>query len=436
MSTPLAATTIAAAALLRPASKLESERATSSAASANANHVRESAEDKQKRKQIEAQNTRYPPGVYPDINTIRNAIPPHCFQPSLWISCGYLLRDMLLIGATAYVAIAFIPKIEDFYVRCAAWVAYGFIQGLFCTGLWILAHECGHGGFSLHTRINNIIGWAAHSFLMVPYFSWKFSHARHHRFTGHMEKDMAFVPRTQADHEDRWMVRLGLGAEVLEDTPIVAFVRLVIHQLFGWQAYLLFNVTAGPDSRQPDGKQWGMQSHFDPTSSVFRPSERIYIAISDLGLLIMGGFIYYGASVLGWSTMALLYLVPYLWVHHWLVAITYLHHTHPDVPHFDAENWTYVKGALATIDRDFGFIGKTLFHGIIDTHVVHHLFSKIPFYYAEEATESIKPMLGDLYRTEKGFMRSLWPAFTELKYVVPSTEVVGEMRWAKSKKTE
>jgi len=56
------------------------------------------------------------------------------------------------------------------------------------------------------------------------------------------------------------------------------------------------------------------------------------------------------------------------------VAITYLHHTHPEVHHFDAENWTFVKGALATVDRDFGWIGRHLFHGIIDTHVVHHLF--------------------------------------------------------------
>lgn len=56
------------------------------------------------------------------------------------------------------------------------------------------------------------------------------------------------------------------------------------------------------------------------------------------------------------------------------VAITYLHHTHPEVHHFEAESWSFVKGALATVDRDFGFVGRHLFHGIIDTHVVHHLF--------------------------------------------------------------
>lgn len=45
-----------------------------------------------------------------------------------------------------------------------------------------------------------------------------------------------------------------------------------------------------------------------------------------------------------------------------------------EVPHFDAGSWTFVKGALATVDREFGFVGRHLFHGIIEYHVVHHLF--------------------------------------------------------------
>lgn len=56
------------------------------------------------------------------------------------------------------------------------------------------------------------------------------------------------------------------------------------------------------------------------------------------------------------------------------MAITYLHHTHPDVHHYDPDSWTFVKGALATVDRDFGFIDRHIFHGIIGTHVAHHLF--------------------------------------------------------------
>ncbi|KAK4239597.1 bifunctional D12/D15 fatty acid desaturase [Achaetomium macrosporum] len=370
---------------------------------------------------------------YPDIQTIRDAIPAHCFVPSTWRSMGYVVRDVAMAAALGWAALTFIPQIESSLWRTAAWIIYGYVQGLVCTGIWILAHEAGHGAFSAHRRLNDIVGWTLHSALMVPYFSWKFSHHRHHRFTGHMEKDMAFVPHTKADRQKRRLADLYLDRELFEDVPIVQLVKLLAHQLAGWQVYLLFNVSAGTDSQQRKASWWRV-SHFEPTSAVFRPSEAIYIALSDLGLAIVGGLLYLASTVVGWKMVFLVYGVPYFWVHHWLIAITYLHHTHPEVHHFEADSWTFVKGALATVDRDFGFVGRHLFHGIIDTHVVHHLFPRIPFYKAEEATEAIKPLLGDLYhRDDRAFIGQLWSTFTRCKYVEKDPAAPGALKWAENK---
>ncbi|KAL2160453.1 hypothetical protein VTH06DRAFT_1141 [Thermothelomyces fergusii] len=367
---------------------------------------------------------------YPDIKTIRDAIPAHCFVPSTWRSLGYVVRDVTMAAALAWAAFTYIPQLESFGWRTAAWMVYGYVQGLVCTGIWILAHEAGHGAFSVHRRLNDIVGWTLHSALLVPYFSWKFSHHRHHRFAGHMEKDMAFVPATKEDRKKRRLADLYLDRELLEDVPAVQLVKLLAHQLAGWQTYLLFNVSAGPDSQQRKASWWRV-SHFEPTSAVFRPSEAIYVAITDVGLALVAALLYLASTVVGWKTVFLMYGVPYFWVHHWLIAITYLHHTHPEVHHFDADSWTFVKGALATVDRDFGFIGRHLFHGIIDTHVVHHLFPKIPFYKAEEATEAIKPLLGDLYhREERSFLGQLWSTFTRCKYVEADPAVPGALKWA------
>jgi omega-6 fatty acid desaturase (delta-12 desaturase) len=52
------------------------------------------------------------------------------------------------------------------------------------TGLWVLAHECGHGAFSPSRTFNNVVGWVLHSALLVPYFSWQLSHSKHHKATG------------------------------------------------------------------------------------------------------------------------------------------------------------------------------------------------------------------------------------------------------------
>ncbi|KAK4119616.1 hypothetical protein N657DRAFT_581348 [Parathielavia appendiculata] len=371
---------------------------------------------------------------YPDIQTIRDAIPAHCFIPSTLRSLGYVVRDVAMATALGWAALTYIPQIGNSACRTAAWILYGYVQGLVCTGIWILAHEAGHGAFSVHRRLNDVVGWTLHSALLVPYFSWKFSHHRHHRFTGNMEKDMAFVPHTKADREKKRLVDLYFDRELFEDVPVVQLGKLLAHQLGGWQMYLLFNVSAGSESQQRKEAGWWRVSHFEPTSAVFRSSEAIYIAISDLGLAIVGGLLYLASTVVGWKMVFLLYGVPYFWVHHWLVAITYLHHTHPNVHHFDADSWTFVKGALATVDRDFGFVGRHLFHGIIDTHVVHHLFPRIPFYKAEEATEAIKPLLGDLYhREERSFIGQLWSTFTQCKYVEADPAVPGALKWAENK---
>ena len=70
--------------------------------------------------------------------------------------------------------------------------------------------------------------------------------------------------------------------------------------------------------------------------------------------------------------------------------ITFLQHTDPLLPHYRSEEFTFPRGALATLDRNLlgdlgsfmGWIGATTTHGISETHVLHHVSSKIPHYNA------------------------------------------------------
>jgi hypothetical protein len=225
---------------------------------------------------------------------------------------------------------------------------------------------------------------------------------------------------------------LGIDVEKLgdltEDAPIVTLGRILIQQIFGFPWYLLMNITATEGSaaakrakNAPSKFPLG-NSHFSPYSSLFRPEEAHLILISDIGIAITLLTIWYLTSIYGWTTMAILYLQPYLWVNHWIVAITYLHHTHPDVPKYEPEAWTFLRGATATIDRNLGFGGKHFMHNIADFHVIHHLFSRIPHYHAEEATRAIQPLLGSNYREDKqrNFWLCIYESFTKCQYVVPS----------------
>lgn len=49
------------------------------------------------------------------------------------------------------------------FARFALWAFYTFFAGLWMTGLWVVAHECGHQAFSESKFVNNTVGWILHS---------------------------------------------------------------------------------------------------------------------------------------------------------------------------------------------------------------------------------------------------------------------------------
>ncbi len=143
-----------------------------------------------------------------------------------------------------------------------------------------------------------------------------------------------------------------------------------------------------------DGQRKGahMLDHFRPSSKLFDPKIKHKLLISTVGILGVLAFLAKCCHNYGSVSVACYYFGPYLVVNGWLVLYTWLHHSDPNVPHFGADEWTWVKGALCTIDRPYG-IFDWFHHDIGSTHVVHHLFSNMPFYHAGEATTHVKLFL-------------------------------------------
>ena len=67
------------------------------------------------------------------------------------------------------------------------------------------------------------------------------------------------------------------------------------------------------------------------------------------------------------------------------------------MPHYDSNEYSFIKGALSTIDRPYGPVLNLLHHGIGRTHVAHHVASNIPHYHAWRATEAIEKALPSHY---------------------------------------
>jgi len=350
---------------------------------------------------VNAQNR--PPTAKPTFTkaTLRKAIPEHCFERSLARSCAYLVADLLLVAALFGLSQLVEAKAPT-WLAVLFWPCYWFFQGAVCFGLWIVGHECGHQAFSEYQLVNDSIGLVVHSCLLLPYFSWKHSHRQHHSNTGNVEKDQAHVPT----HLEEALEETG----IMFSAPI-RLAHIAFYLTLGLPLYLIMNAA---------GRDYGkFANHFDPYSPIFSKRERTEVLISDAGMIAVISGLTMLAQSYGWLWLLKVYIIPYLVVDYWLVIITLLQHTHPNLPHYVEKEWDWLRGALCTVDRSFGFLDH-FFHHIADTHVTHHLFSTIPFYHAEEATEALKPILGDYYMYDSREVHAaLWEDWGKTQYVAP-----------------
>lgn len=252
------------------------------------------------------------------MKDIYDAIPPHCFKPSISRGLAYVVRDYFYLVVLIHTTHRYTPLIPSAHLRAVIYGLCTILEGMIMTGIWILAHECGHGAFSKSKRLNDSLGFFLHSTLLVPYFSWKITHSHHHKSTGDLQRDTVFVPYEKAE----W-IKNKLGREphqltiedVSEDAPVVLLIHCVLVQLFGWPLYMLDNL-----SGQKGQHGFPFYSHywFGKSSGIFKPSELHLIFISDIGILLTTALLYLGVNTFGWWEMLIFYGVPYLWLNHWI----------------------------------------------------------------------------------------------------------------------
>jgi fatty acid desaturase len=260
-----------------------------------------------------------PPGY--TMKEIYDAIPPHCFRPNTLLSLGYVLRDFAFV-ATLALAATQIPGIPFPHLRHLAWFTYFFLQGLVFTGLWELAHECGHGALSKSKTFNHTVGLIIHSFLLVPFHSWRITHSQHHKSTNNLDRDIAFVPTLKEDFEKERATH-SKAWELVEDTPVVALTTLFFHQLIAWPIYMTINNFA---IERMAAAPWWKRSHFylGGDGPNFKPENTKDVLISDIGIALAATGLWLAVKWFGAWNVMLFYGFPYLWTNHWIRMLSFL----------------------------------------------------------------------------------------------------------------
>jgi len=324
----------------------------------------------------------------PSLRALQRAIPARCFAPSTARSLLYLAADGALLAALYALAL----RVDAWPAQAAIGVAIGTVF----FSLKVIGHDCGHGSFSRHPRLNHFVGHLTNTLLLVPYHAWRASHRIHHRHAGDIDRDEGWYPLTASQAAEmprtaRWLRQYGV---------------LLVFPLYLWR------------------RSWGrVGSHFDADGPIFAPSDRRAVRTSirlcslwALALLAL-------AIAVGPGAFLRLYAIPYAVFVCWMDLVTYLHHTDPAVPWRRGDAWTFERGALATVDRSYGWLD--LLHHHIGTHVVHHLFPGIPHYRLREATAAIRPLLGAHYRrSEEGVARAFARGLRRCHFVPDAGAVV------------
>jgi omega-3 fatty acid desaturase (delta-15 desaturase) len=314
---------------------------------------------------------------------LRAAVPPRCFAPSTPRSLAHLAIDLALLAALYALAAR-----VDSLLLLAPLI---FLQGTLFWALFVIGHDCGHGGFSRSKALNDVVGHLVHTPLLVPFHSWRLSHRIHHSHAGDLEHDEAWFPLTEA----QWRA-LPLSVRLLRS-------RLF---LLVFPLYLL--------RRTPERAG----SHFDPEADMFPVEERRRVRVSVRACAAMLVLLAVATVVLGPGFVVQYWLLPYLVFCGWLDLVTYLHHTDAALPWYRGEEWSWLRGALSTADRRYGAFEKL--HHDAGCHVVHHLFPGIPHYRLREAAAAVRPQLGPLYHEVR---TPIWRALRDAArtcHVVPA----------------
>ncbi|KZV91102.1 delta-12 fatty acid desaturase [Exidia glandulosa HHB12029] len=352
------------------------------------------------------------------VKDLLSAIPAHCMQRSALRSGVYVVWDFALLyciyklaalasdlATPRYVAL---PHLAMYSVAWwSIWAAYGFAAGLVMTGLWVIGHECGHQAFSDSKVLNNTIGWILHSGIGVPYFSFRITHAKHHAANGHLYQDQVYIPKTRSqlglppldpssENLEGSSVTEKMKKELYEaigDSPIAAALGVAFYVLMGWPLYLTLNLS--------NQRTEHFANHFLPRPPLFEKRHFWQIILSDIGVFLWVAGLVYWSFAQSFGDMMRLYGVPYLWMNHWLVIMTFLQHTDPLIPYYRPEEFNFARGALTTFDRSllggagkfWAWVGAFTTHGLAETHVLHHVASRIPHYHAWEATYALRQRL-------------------------------------------
>lgn len=296
------------------------------------------------------------------LKDIIKTLPRECFQKDRRKAWSSVLFSVLAISL-GYVGIASLP----WFLLPLAWI----FTGTALTGLFVIAHDCGHRSFAKRRWVNDWVGHMLMLPLIYPFHSWRILHDHHHVHTNLLLVDNAWHPWTPEDYA--------------EANPFLRGLYRALRGRFWWLASIV---------------HWAAL-HFD--LSQFSQRDQGKVKVSIVAVVIFAAVFFPTLIVtIGISGVVKFWLLPWLGYHFWMSTFTLVHHTEPNIQFRPAETWSPVEAQLAgTVHCTYPRWVELLCYDI-NVHVPHHISVAIPSYNLRMAHESLRQNWGS-YLQERQF---------------------------------
>lgn len=304
------------------------------------------------------------------LKDIIKTLPRECFQKDRRKAWSSVLLSILAV-ALGYVWIANAP----WFLLPFAW----FFTGTALTGLFVIAHDCGHRSFAKRRWVNDWVGHVLMLPLIYPFHSWRILHDYHHVHTNELAVDNAWQP---------WTVEQYAGA-----SPFLKAFYRALRSRFWWLASIA---------------HWA-KIHFDLSQFSPRDHGKVKVSIAAVVVFAAVFFPVLIATTGVWGFVKF-WLIPWLGYHFWMSTFTLVHHTAPDIQFHPTENWNAAAAQLAgTVHCRYPRWVEILCHDI-NVHVPHHISVAIPSYQLRMAHKSLMQNWGShIQQTQFS-----WPMMKEI----------------------
>lgn len=304
------------------------------------------------------------PSVNADLQLkdIIKTLPRECFQKDRRKAWSSVLMSILAVGL-GYLGIAILP----WFLLPLAWI----FTGTALTGLFVIAHDCGHRSFAKRRWVNDWVGHILMLPLIYPFHSWRILHNHHHVHTNKLLVDNAWHP---------W-----LPEAYAEAHPFIQGFYRALRGRFWWLASITHWVAI----------------HFDLSQFSKRDQGKVKVSIA---AVIIFASVFFPTLILTTGIWGFIkfWLLPWLGYHFWMSTFTLVHHTDSNIHFHPAQTWNAAQAQLAgTVHCTYPRWIETLCHDI-NVHVPHHISVAIPAYNLRMAHKSLMHNWGS-YMQERQF---------------------------------